>query len=152
MVSEEILMLIAFPKLNDNISPVLDTAKMLIVIEINNGEVKSQSEISLCVEKSRDKAKLIANHTNILVCGAVSREMYSHLRYLGVKVYPWYMGKANEIIGFLSNGVIPGPQYDMPGCRRNRQGSCGRRNELTGSGPSKKTIRQRTTAKKGFKQ
>ena len=142
----------AIPLLNDCISPVLDTAERLEVVEVSDGKIISRRGLFLSGDESRDKARFIAQHADILVCGAISRDMYMQLSVIGVKIYPWYMGNVNEIIEILSNGSIPGPQYVMPGCRRNRRGVCGRRKEFSHSRSSGNTMRQRLTVRKGQKQ
>jgi len=35
------------------------------------------------------------------------------------------MGNIEHIIKIVTSGDIPGPEYIMPGCRRNRRGRCG---------------------------
>jgi len=119
-------MRIAIPHCNSCVSPVLDTAERLIVVEVDNEIVTSKHEIILTGAGPREKAKNIANHADILVCGAVSRTMCSHLDSLGVKVHPWTMGNIESIIEIVSAGNMPGPEYIMPGCRGNRHGRCGR--------------------------
>ncbi len=119
-------MRIAIPHCNSCVSPVLDTAERLIVVEADNGVVTSQREIILSGAGSRDKAKTIESHADILVCGAISRTMCSYLASLGVKVYPWTMGNIEPIIEIVSTGNIPGPEFMMPGCRRGRHGRCRR--------------------------
>ncbi|HUT64029.1 MAG TPA: hypothetical protein VMZ04_08735 [Anaerolineae bacterium] len=119
-------MRIAIPNYNSCVSPVLDTAERLIVVEADNGAVTSQREIILAGAGSRDKAKTIANNADVLVCGAISRTMCTYLDSLGVIVHPWTMGNIEPIIEIVSAGNIPGAEYIMPGCRRGRHGRCRR--------------------------
>ena len=119
-------MRIAIPDCNSSVSPVLDTAGRLVIVEVENGEVKSKHEILLAGTGPREKARTIAENADMLVCGAISRMMCSYLVSLGVQVHPWTMGNIEHIINIVTSGDIPGPEYMMPGCRRNRRGRLSR--------------------------
>jgi len=119
-------MRIAFPLWNDSVSPVLDTAGILVIVKIENGRILSRHEISLTVSEPRKNAEIIADQADILICGAISRQMASYIASLGVEVYPWTMGNVDCLIEILTNGNIPGPEFIMPGCERNRHRWCSR--------------------------
>ncbi|MFC1489597.1 NifB/NifX family molybdenum-iron cluster-binding protein [Candidatus Latescibacterota bacterium] len=117
-------MKIAIPLLNDCVSPVLDTAERLLVINVDKSAVSSREEISLIGLGLTKTADIIAKHANILICGALSRTMSTYLESRGVNVYPWTMGNIDRIIEIVISGNTPGPEFTMPGCNRNRNGKC----------------------------
>jgi predicted Fe-Mo cluster-binding NifX family protein len=122
-------MRIAFPVLRENVSPVLDTAERLLIVQIDKSAGETREEISLSGLSPQKIAEVISSHTNILVCGGLSSLMSTYLDSRGISVYPWVMGNIEHLIDIFSKGDIPGQEYIMPGCRRNRFGGgrCGRR-------------------------
>ena len=129
-------MRIAFPLWIDSVSPVLDTAEKLVVVDIDNGKVVSRHEIILS-DGPQKNAVIIAHHADMLVCGAISRVMSSYLINSGIRVYPWLMGNVDRLIKIFTDGNTPGQEYFMPGCGRKRRGESGcggrfRRGEQSG--------------------
>lgn len=125
-------MKIAVPVWDRSVSPVLDTARRLSVFDVENGVVVKTSEVPVGGSESREMAKQVAGYARVLICGALSNQLASHLTTLGVTVYPWLMGNVEQLIGIVAAGRIPGPEYTMPGChgqhRKQRMlGGCGRR-------------------------
>ena len=134
VAKEEYFMRIAIPHCNSSVSPVLDTAEKLIIVEVDSEVVTSQQELILTGAGPQEKAKTIANHADVLVCGAISRTMCTYLASLGVIVHPWTMGTIESIIDIVSAGNLPGPEFMMPGCRRGRHGRCWRDQGLQANG------------------
>ena len=115
-------MRLAVPLWNACVSPVLDTAERLLVVDIQSGQVVSQREIRLDGKNVEQNAQIIADHADILVCGALSRMLSSYFDSRGIAIYPWIMGEVDTIIQIFNDGKIPGPEFSMPGCRRNHRG------------------------------
>ncbi|MBN1293452.1 MAG: hypothetical protein JXB48_16550 [Candidatus Latescibacteria bacterium] len=118
-------MRIAIPCWNEIVSPVLDTAKRLLIVGIENGAITSRHEITLSDDSLRKKAECIAQHADMLVCGAISNTLLTHLVDLRIEVHPWTMGNVDCLAEIFSGGNTPGPEFMMPGCGRNRYGKCG---------------------------
>ena len=115
-------MRLAVPLWNACVSPVLDTAERLLVVDIQSGQVVSRRVIRLDGKSVERNAEIIADHADILVCGALSRMLSSCLASYGVTVYSWIMGDVDRIIQIIMDEKLPGPEFSMPGCRRNRRG------------------------------
>ena len=115
-------MRLAIPLWNDCVSPVLDTAERLLVVDIQGGQVLSRSELRFEGKNVELNAGIIAEHADVLVCGALSRMMSSYFDSRGIAVYPWIMGEVDAIIRIFTDGKVPGPEFSMPGCRHNRRG------------------------------
>ncbi len=120
---------IAFPVLHENVSPVLDTAERLLIVRIDEPAGESREEISLSGLSPQKIADIISSHANVLVCGGLSSMMSVHLESRGIHVYPWVMGNIDHLIDIFRKGEVPGQEFTMPGCRKNRYGGgmCGRR-------------------------
>jgi predicted Fe-Mo cluster-binding NifX family protein len=111
----------------NSVSPVLDTCESLLVADIEEGRVVSKQNVSLAGFGSQHIAEIIAQHADILVCGALSRSMAANLASRGVTLYPWTMGDVEHLIQIFTDGKKPGPEFTMPGCKRNRFGMCERK-------------------------
>ena len=116
---ELIVMRIALPIWEDKITPLLDTASRLLVLN-EEGGVKSE-----CFEVSLDGMDL---HTRcvriqtleiqILICGAVSRIFSRMLHGLGVQVISGISGGAEEVLHAYHHEGLSEPRFLMPGYKR----------------------------------
>jgi predicted Fe-Mo cluster-binding NifX family protein len=131
---------LAFPLWDDSVSPVLDTAERLLIVRVDNANVESKEEISLVGFGLQKISDIIAKHANILICGALSRTMSTYLESRGVRVYPWTMGNVDHIINIFTAGEEPGPEFTMPGCKRNRNGKCNQGRQFRRAGLNKEFI------------
>lgn len=111
-------MKIAVPVWEGRVSPVLDTADRLLLIDTRDGDIVSRTEISLGGKSLPEKAREIKQHADVLICAALSRPMESYLLSSGMEVYPWVMGDAEKLAEIYARGHIPGPEFSMPGCRK----------------------------------
>ena len=121
-------MKVAVPVWEGKVSPVLDTAKRLLVVDAHGGNIVSRTEVPIGGKSPQERANDIKRHTDVLICGALSRPIESCLTSIGIEVFPWVMGDAVRLIEICVNGIIPGPEYYMPGCKRNRSRQCSFRN------------------------
>ena len=111
------------------ISPVLDFAKQLLLIEIDGTEVKKQEAIS-CAENSGGTLPALLNQecVDIVICGAISRPLLELIQLQSIEVIPYVTGKVSDVIdGFFSKKLLTA-QFRMPGCwpgaRRGRKNAC----------------------------
>lgn len=119
-------MRIAIPVWNGQISPVLDTAQRLRVYEISDCLPVLREEIGVHAGEA-DLAGIIAAMADVIICGALSRQLEQHLTALGVSVHPWVMGEAGRLIECYAAGKIRDWEFTMPGCRGRGGGRCGKR-------------------------
>ena len=119
-------MRIALPAWNELVSPVLDTAGHLVIVEIIHGKIEKKYDIPISGLSPTKKTGIIVDHADMLICGGVSREMMSSLSSQGVEVIPWTMGDVESLITGFIDGSFPGPESVMPGCgnRRRRGADC----------------------------
>jgi len=104
------------------ISPVLDTARRLLLVDIENGhEVGRGEEVleesSLC----RRASHISELGTDALVCGAVSQLIEAMLTSAGVEVIPQTCGRVEEVLHALISGHLEGDAFVMPGCYGRRR-------------------------------
>ena len=116
-------MRVAVPIWDDKISPVLDTASRLLVVEVEDRNEASRFEIFLEGQHLSRKCGLIRNmDVDILICGAVSRPFSNMLMASGINIIPEISGNAEEILEAYIHGRLFHSRFFMPGRRRNRFG------------------------------
>ncbi len=128
-------MRIGIPIWNGRVSPVLDTAERVVVVDTEGAAGRAHEEVALEPLRLPLRAARIAElHLDLLVCGAVSRPLAEMLAAAGVPLEPWVAGELDDVIDALSNGRLDAPRYRMPGCCRRGPGGRGRRNQRGRSG------------------
>jgi predicted Fe-Mo cluster-binding NifX family protein len=112
-------MKIAMPVWENKISPVLDTASRLLVVELKEGGDMSRFEIYL---DERDLSKRCHRITGLgvdtLICGAVTRHFSDMLKALGVKLITGISGQPDDVLHACVEGRLAHSKYLMPGSSR----------------------------------
>ena len=115
-------MKVALPVWDGRISPVFDTARKLLLVDVAEAKEAGRSEEDLGVMPPPQRAaKLVALGVHVLVCGAISRPLASMVAAYGIQVIPFVSGEAEDVLsayvcGRLRDPGLP-PQFLMPGCR-----------------------------------
>lgn len=118
-------MRVAIPIWEDKISPVLDTATRLLVVEIEDRRETSRFEIFLDdADISRRCVRIQGMGVDTLICGAVSRPFFRMLRAFGVALIPEISGQTEDVLEAYLKGNIFHARFLMPGCRRAGLGRC----------------------------
>lgn len=114
-------MKIAIPIWNDRISPVLDTASRLLIVEVNNQGERSRFEIYLDErDLSRRCLRIQDMEVDILICGALSRPLSRMLMASGIDVIPEISGKVEQVLMSYLQGNLFRSKFLMPGSKNNR--------------------------------
>ena len=112
-------MRLAIPIWDDRVSPLLDTASRLLLIEVKNGAETSRFEILLDEQEiSRRCLRIHALGVNVLICGAVSRPFLRMLASAEITLIPEISGPAEEVLQAYLKGTLSNARFLMPGCRR----------------------------------
>ena len=116
-------MRVAIPIWDDKISPVLDTASRLLVVEVEDRNEASRFEIFLEEQDLPRRCVRIRDmDVDILICGAVSRPFSNMLMASGVNIIPEISGNAEEVLEAYIHGRLFHSRFFMPGRRKNRFG------------------------------
>jgi predicted Fe-Mo cluster-binding NifX family protein len=119
-------MRVAIPIFGARISPRFDFAPALLLLTLENGEVKAREEVSLSPGNPwRRVEKLKEFSVETLICGGIdchSRRMLENNR---IRVIPWIAGEAEEVLDYFLNGSLRPGATLWPGCRRGRRGKPG---------------------------
>ncbi|SPD72080.1 conserved hypothetical protein [uncultured Desulfobacterium sp.] len=133
-------MRIAIPVWDDKISPVLDTASKLLVVEMDGRKETTRFEIYLDErELTRRCVRIRRMEVNTLICGAVSRPFSRILTASGINIIPDIAGHPEAVLEAYLKGNLLRSGFMMPGCRGHGQ--------KYGGNDVYKTCRRRRTQK-----
>lgn len=116
-------MRIAIPIWGDKVSPLLDTASRLLVVELGDAGETSRYQILLDEDNiSRRSLRIGSLNIDTLICGAVSRPFFRMLISYGLEIIPDISGDPENILQAYLKGNIFHSRFMMPGCRRRKYG------------------------------
>jgi predicted Fe-Mo cluster-binding NifX family protein len=116
-------MKIAIPIWGDKVSPLLDTASRLLVVELGNEEETSRYQVLLDEDNiARRSLRIGSLNIDTLICGAVSRPFFRMLLSSGIEIIPDISGDPEKIIQAYLDGNLFHSRFMMPGCRRRKYG------------------------------
>jgi predicted Fe-Mo cluster-binding NifX family protein len=110
------------------ISPVFDVSRYLLVVELESWVEKARFEVVLRESDSIRRAKQLEDlGVEVLICGAVSRDMEAALRDSGVIVKRLVRGEVDEVLAAYCTQSLEQERFKMPGSLGHGR-SAGRRN------------------------
>lgn len=129
-------MKIAIPIYNESVSNVFDFATHLLLVDIENDTETNRSEVVLgnqSLQQRADQLKVLG--VDVLVCGAISRELENMVATAGIEILPYVTGRVDDVLQAYLTGQLVKPEFSMPGfwpdARRGfgrRRGGCHWRN------------------------
>jgi len=109
-------MKIAIPVWENKVSPVLDTASRLMVVELKEGGPQSRLEIYLDErDLSRRCMRIQDLCVDTLICGAVTRHFSELLKASGIKLIQGISGQPEAVLNAYLDGTLAHSKYLMPG-------------------------------------
>ena len=110
-------MRLAMPIWNGRISPVFDVANELLVIDVQDGTEVGQEKVRLEGAASTVRAgQLAALRVDVLICGAISRDLEDMVSSAGVSVISQTRGRADRVLRAFISGQLTARAFLMPGC------------------------------------
>ncbi len=110
-------MRIAIPISRGRVSPVFDTAGVLLVVTIDDDHETSRARIDLQNITLPDRVnRLTSSHVEVLLCGAISQPLYDMLEVAGIEVTPFLSGDIEVLLNAYVEEMISDPRFLMPGC------------------------------------
>lgn len=108
--------------LNNNISPVFDSAHTLRIYRIKDNKIESQRDVNIDSGNLISKTSQIVNtRVNAIICGAVSQQFYSLLQNQGVKLMPWVKGNVQQVLNAYVKGDLLTENFLFPACCQHRR-------------------------------
>ena len=122
-------MKVALTTWENRISPVFDSAHMILVAKVENGTVVDRYYNPLGSELPLSRvSKLSELGVNVLICGAVSGFFANMIEAHGIRIIPFVAGDVNQVLDAYLKGSLPMPALQMPGYgMRHHKGFRGRR-------------------------
>jgi predicted Fe-Mo cluster-binding NifX family protein len=113
-------MRIAIPVWEDKISPVLDAASKLLIVENEAQAESSRFEAHLFEQDMSQRCSFIRGlDLDVLICGAVSRQLSEMLKASGIKIISGISGPAEDVLkAYLKEGLLHSGFF-MPGSKSN---------------------------------
>ena len=118
-------MKVAIPTWQGRVSPVLDVARSLLLVDLEAG-VEGRRRLEALEETGvlARAARLRGLSADVLICGALSRPLEQALVSAGIEVIPHVCGNVDEVLGAYLAGRLRDRAFLMPGCGgcRHRRG------------------------------
>lgn len=111
-------MRIAITIWEDKISPVLDTASRLLIIDKDAKNESSRFKADLIEQDMSKRCSFIRDlDIDVLICGAVSRQLSGMLQASGINIISGISGPAEDVIEAYLNGILLRSGFFMPGSK-----------------------------------
>lgn len=122
-------MKIAIPIWQNRVSPVFDSSRRLLVVDLIDGRALGRKEVEIGGELPRERARRLSESSaEVLICGAISEPLAEQVVAVGIRLIPFIAGEVEDILKAYIESRLPSPEYLMPGCRgRHRRVRKGRR-------------------------
>lgn len=113
-------MRIAISIWEDKISPVLDTASKLLIIENKTQREPSRFETYLFKQDISKRCHFIRDlNIHVLICGAVSRQFSEMLKASGIEIISGISGPVEDVLEAYQKGALLSSEFFMPGSKSN---------------------------------
>lgn len=108
-------MRIAIPTRVGCVSSTFDFARMLMVVDMENGRETGRSQVRLPSESViRRAGRLKDLQVDVLICGAVSRVLAQSVAGFGIQILPYVTGGTDEVLEAYKSGQLAKPRFMLP--------------------------------------
>jgi predicted Fe-Mo cluster-binding NifX family protein len=116
-------MLVAIPKFEGRISPVLDVAARLLLIRVESGKEVAREQVAIAENRPNQLIRTCGElRVDVLICGAISQPLSCWLSGAGVRIIPHVCGDIENVLRAFLTGTIDRADLRMPGCGKGRCG------------------------------
>lgn len=103
----------------NRISPVADSARQLLVVDVENQSIRGRRTEYLNAESIFYRARRLADlGVKVFICGAISDFFAGLVEGYGIRLIPFMCGEANEVLDAYFKDSLRGPRFMMTGCRQ----------------------------------
>ena len=113
---------IAIATWQNRISPLFDTARNLLIIQLENNAEQRRFEIGLPGQLPALRVMCMQEYNvEVLICGAISQNLFGLCERAGIKTISWISGPLDKVLeSYLAND-LPNPDLSLPGyCGKRR--------------------------------
>jgi predicted Fe-Mo cluster-binding NifX family protein len=117
-------MIIGLTTWGQRISPVFDSAQNLMLVNAQGSKITSRryEKIKLSIPLLLSE-KLKAFKIEVLICGAISKELADIIESVSIHCIPFITGNAEIVLNAYIKGEILTSKFIMPGCGKSRNTS-----------------------------
>jgi predicted Fe-Mo cluster-binding NifX family protein len=110
-------MKIGLPIWGQRLSPVLDFAHQLLVVEVRNGVVTQRRYHKMNPQlPAISQATVLSDlQISMLICGSISLDLANLIRPCGIRIIPFITGEVEEILQAYLNNSLSDPKFMLPG-------------------------------------
>jgi predicted Fe-Mo cluster-binding NifX family protein len=109
---------IALPVWNQRVSPLLDAASQLHVVESGVIETPSSFDLRLTDKTISRRCMVVRSlQIDVVICGGVSEPFQKELEASGVRVVSGIAGPVDDVIEAFFLGALDQPRFRLPGGR-----------------------------------
>ncbi|MDD2466323.1 MAG: NifB/NifX family molybdenum-iron cluster-binding protein [Desulfobulbus sp.] len=102
------------------VSPVFDSARTLLIAEINGKTLATTSLITFDPERPLELLHLLrAQQVMLIICGAVSEGPAAMIEAAGIQLIPFIAGDVQQVLEHFLKGRALNKSFRMPGCGKN---------------------------------
>ena len=102
----------------NRISPVADSARQLLVVDVENRTIRGKRTEPLDAESVFYRARRLSDlNVKIFICGAISDFFSSLLEGYGIRLIPFICGEAEEVLDAYLEDSLLCPRFMMTGCQ-----------------------------------
>jgi predicted Fe-Mo cluster-binding NifX family protein len=107
---------IAIPNCQGRVSPVLDVAARFTVVRLEGGTEVGREEVVLFENEPKEVVRTFSSRAiDLLICGALSRELYKMLQQAHVRLIPQICGELDAVLQAFRDGKLGSAQFHLPG-------------------------------------
>lgn len=111
----------AFTEWNGRIAPLFDVAQTVRVVEAGMSDKSEEKVLGLPLGSPEAKVTFLVEHAvDVLVCGAISREVRERAEAEGIEVCSFTAGRIRPVVNAWMHGNLDQAHFSMPGCRKKR--------------------------------
>lgn len=106
----------------DRISPLFDSATMLLIVEVKNGCIVARHHRTIDSEMPISRVSVLSEcGIRIIICGAIS-QFYAHMiEAHGIRIIPFVTGEIERVLDAYLHNALFLPSFRMPGCGKQRR-------------------------------
>jgi len=102
----------------NRISPVADSARQLLVVDVADRAIRDRRTEYLDSESVFYRARRLADlEVKIFICGAISDFFAGLVEGYGIRLIPFICGQAEEVLDAYLDDSLQSPRFMMTGCR-----------------------------------
>ena len=102
----------------NRISPLFDSTRMLLIVNIRKRNVIGKHLEIFPYESPLSRAAKLADlDVTVLICGAISNLFANPIEIYGIRIIPFVAGAVDEVLDAYLMGALSSPKFRMPGCK-----------------------------------